>query len=769
MLAGAFSLLAFRQVPPDGVLFFVFFFGVILVRWTFSRPVGLFLIGFVLMSTSAISQHAKKLDPQWVQQPLTFSARILDFPIHNNGTSSLIVRPLDRPGLPPRIRLSWHDSAALPNLGEVWRLSVRLKRPRGLSNPGGFDFEAWLFRERIGATGYVDNAGQNYRVKGEPVNPLTERRRSLVGRIASLLPDDEASAVLMAVSAGARHKISVQQWDLFARTGTSHLMAISGLHIGLASSFFLILTWCVFAVVTRRRNIRDSSIVVALVIAGMYTLLSGVAIPASRAFLMASVVCLAVLLRFRMPFGKVLAISCGTIVVLAPLSILSPGFKLSFAAVGIIAMLGACHLERPTISRIPALNSLFARITQLGRLQLALLFGLFPLTVLIFGRVAITAPFVNLAILPIFNIVTVPLTLLGMLLDGPFLALGDQCLLWAHQSVIVVLRILEFTDQFPFVDLQIRRLEGAAVLIAFAPALLVILPVGWPGRRIAWLAVLLVITYKPAPPPRGCLDLHVLDVGQGLAVLLRTHDKSLLYDTGPAFPRGRNMADLVVLPFLFGIGLDELDVLVISHGDQDHAGGIESVLSTIPVNRLLVGEPLQLLENSKSLDSLSTIQQTRCVAGISWRTERVRYSILHPRIRAPWTRNNSSCVLEVTVGEHRILLAGDIESPVEKLLHHRRVLRPQATLVVPHHGSKTSSTSALVNATKPNLAIVTTGYGNRWGFPKADVLARWRESGANLVDTATSGAVTQRFCEGRPSSIIRRERHQSQRFWHEDP
>lgn len=768
-LIGAFSLTFFRQLPADVVLSVVLAGGLIISLRPFFRPVGFLLLGFAVQGCAANAQLADKLDPEFVGRKISFSARIDNFPINENGDLRFVVRPLDRPDLPQLIRLGWYETEAAPRIGEVWRLAVRLKRPRGLFNPGGFDFEAWLFRERIGATGYVDNFARSYRIEGEPPGFPGALRARLVARIGAVLPDDDGTAVLMAISAGARHKISASQWELYARTGTSHLMAISGLHIGLASGFIFLSIWVVLAMGARRRNIRDCALAVALIAAGTYTVLSGFAVPAVRAFLMAGALCFALLLRRRVPFAVVFAIACGAIFILEPLDSLSPGFKLSFAAVAVIAVLAGCHIKQLPMREIPGLSVGLMRTLQLGKLQIALLFGLFPLTVLIFGRVAIAAPAVNMIILPIFNVVTVPLTLLGVLLEGPFVILGDQCLVWAHQSVNVVLRVLTLVDEIPYVSRQTRHLEGVSIVVALLPALFVILPTGWPGRRIALLGMLFVIGYKPDAPPPGCIDMHVLDVGQGLAVLLRTDDQSLLYDTGPAYRSGSNIAELAVLPFLYGEGVDSLDTLVVSHGDQDHAGGVDSILRALPVKRLLVGEALLTTVGSTAGPPLSTPAQTRCVAGISWRDKTASYSILHPRIRAPWTRNNSSCVLEVNVGSHRILLTGDIESAVEKLLDHRGVFRSTDTVIVPHHGSRTSSTAALVAATNPRLAIVSTGYGNRWGFPKADVLTRWNASGAMLVNTSTSGAVSQRFCAGESTGTIRRERRQSRRFWHEDP
>lgn len=236
-LIGVFSLTFLRQLPTDVVLFVVLTGGLVFALRPFSRPVGFLLLGFDLMGYAASAQLADKLDPEWLGRKITFSVRIDNFPVQDNGNLSFLVRPVDRPELPRIIRLSWYEVEVAPKIGEVWRLAVRLKRPRGLSNQGGFDFEAWLFRERIGATGYVDNFARSYRIKGELLSFSGALRARLVARIGTVLPDDDGTAVLMAITVGAWHKISSSQWDLYARTGTSHLMAISGLHIGLASGF----------------------------------------------------------------------------------------------------------------------------------------------------------------------------------------------------------------------------------------------------------------------------------------------------------------------------------------------------------------------------------------------------------------------------------------------------------------------------------------------------------------------------------------------------
>ncbi|MBT8144924.1 MAG: MBL fold metallo-hydrolase, partial [Gammaproteobacteria bacterium] len=311
--------------------------------------------------------------------------------------------------------------------------------------------------------------------------------------------------------------------------------------------------------------------------------------------------------------------------------------------------------------------------------------------------------------------------------------------------------------QLPFADQQLGLLRGPIVWVALLPALHVLLPAGWPGRKLAVLAVFAVLGFKPPATPRGCLDYVVLDVGQGLSVFVRTADHALLFDTGPMFSTGNSAAEFVVLPFLQRLGITRLDRLIVSHADLDHAGGIGPVLATLPVRRIMTGEEIADIE----------ARQTRCVAGINWRSDAAVYTILHPRLRAPWSRNNSSCVLEVTLGEHRLLLSGDIEAPVEKLLVYRRSIRRSTVLVVPHHGSGTSSTLPLVRAARPRTAIVAAGFGNRWNFPKADVVSRWESVGATVLITATAGSVSQRLCAGAPPGVIHRERLASRKYWHD--
>ncbi len=758
-LTGAYSLTAIPQLPSTSVVQIAMVVAMACLAVRRLHPPAFFLIGFTVMGIAAMAHRADQLDVGFQGRSLSFSAEIEGFPTADAASTRFLVRPVDRKDLPRRIRLTWNDAETIPSIGETWRLHVRLKRPRGFANPGGFDFEGWLFRQRIGATGYVEGNNRNYRIHGERPDLIDRMRARFVARVASGLPQDDASAVLMAIGVGARHRIDRSQWDLYARTGTSHLMAISGLHIGLAAGGTFFLCWVVLAPFCTRRNIRDIAVSGAMLAALVYTTMSGFAVPARRALLMTIFAGLVLLLRRRLRPELLLVIPCLVVFVSEPLTILAPGFKLSFAAVAILFLVARQHFRFVPMKCCPGAAMTVTAIARLADLQLALLAGLFPLTVLIFDRFAAIAPAVNMLVLPIFNFITVPLTLMGAALDGPVEATGSHLLRLAHVSIGGILWLVAIAGELESASYQTRHLGFVFALVATIPLLFVLLPPAWPGRKLAVIAIVATLIYRPSQPPPRCFDYHILDVGQGLAVVLQTHRHALVFDTGPSFPNGSNTAELVVLPFLHGRGIDRLDKLIISHGDLDHAGGANSVITAFNDADMLVGEPLPDVDRN----------QRRCVAGDRWQWNSIEFAFLHPRENVTWDRNNSSCVLLVKAGHFSLLLTGDLESPAEKLLLHRRLIPAADIVVVPHHGSGTSSSLPFVDATGPVLAVVSSGFRNRWSFPKHEVVTRWEASGSNVLNTATMGAVSQRICHDTGLESVRLQRLASQKYWHEGP
>ena len=761
-LGGAYALGLLSTLPADDLFLPLLLLIGISARLPYLRLFAWFLLGFVTMWLAAWIVIDDRLDPAIQGETIGLVVRIVDFPRATKETLRFNAEPENRPDLPASVRLSWYGPETVPRLGEVWQLRVRLRRPHGYSNPGGFDYEGWLFRQKIGATGYVVSHPDNQRLDALPVGRISRFRQEFVHRVTAMFPDDDAAAVLLAVAVGARHRISREQWDRYATTGTIHLMAISGLHIGLAAGGVFILGWAVFALFCRRTNVRDMALIAAVLAAGMYAAVSGLAVPARRAILMAAFAAAAVLLRRRINGAALLAVPCLVLFFLNPVAIHAPGFKLSFAAVAILFWSLQNHFH-PLPFRdsswfdFPGATKAIGNLRRLGLLQLALLTGLFPLTTLIFGRFSLIAPLMNLLILPLFNFITVPFCLLGMICQGPLQGVGDALLTVAYHSIRQVLSLVSFAAGLPGVRAEILPPDGLMILIAMLPVGHVLFPSGWPGRKLVWIAMSAVLLYRPAGSAPGCLDYHVLDVGQGLAVVLRAGEHTVLFDTGPSFRGGSSTADLVVIPFLESRGIGKLDTFVVSHADQDHAGGAGTIATRFAIGTVFVGETVPGL----------TLQQTPCSTASSWTADGVRFRFLHPPPDAAWEGNNASCVLEVATGNHKLLITGDIETPVEAALLENRFIGAVNTVIVPHHGSRTSSSPDFVRRLKPELAIVSAGFGNRWGFPKDDVVRRWEHAGARLLETATSGAIGQRICVTSGVSRLSRERRDSRKYWHE--
>lgn len=674
-----------------------------------------------------------RIAPQYVGDSIVTELRVAEFPSTEQRTSSFVAQVRDNPWVPKRIRVSWFDAQRTPQFGEVWQLELRLRRPRGSSNPGGFDYEAWLFRERILATAYVVDGPRNRLLAAGQLNGLERLRMQVVDRIDAAVDDTRHAAVLAAISVGARHAVSAEQWRQFAVSGTSHLMAISGLHIGLAAAAGFVVVLGFSALLPQQVCGRQLATLAAVLVALVYATVSGLAVPAQRATLMITLGAAALLRRRELQPYVVIAASAALLAAVDPLATMTPGFQLSFLAVVALALQARQRGRR----------------LRLAAAQLQLFFALLPLTIIIFQRLSLVAPLVNLVVVPVFSFVTVPFTLAGLV--G-----GDWLLRIATASLDLILRGLETVAALPFAAIDVRELAGLERLLLVLPLARVVLPGGWPGRSLAWLGVFALAVHAPQRPPHACVDLSVLDVGQGLAVVVDTTHKTLIYDAGPRYRSGSSAADYVVLPYLRYRGVESVDWFVVSHSDLDHAGGAAAVVEMLRPAQVLVGEA-----------DVPGVTGSPCVAGESWTADGIRFEFLWPRASSVRQGNDASCVLQLTAGEHRALISGDIEQGTERALLRDAMPGNATVVVVPHHGSLTSSTPAFVTALAPRVAIVSAGYGNRWNLPDEDVIQRWHAAGAEVINTATSGAVSLRLCEEGGLVMLRRERERRRRHWHE--
>ena len=756
LLAGAYAL-HFTSFASNYVLLTVAVFGAVILFLAWGRrSAAWFTAGVALFALHALHAVSLRLPPQFEGDSILTVLQVTDFPRRRDEMVSFVARPVDDARIPPRVRLSWFEGGEGLQIGDVWQMEVRLRRPRGTSNPGVFDYETWLFRERIGATGYVVNGSRNRLLQTKAGGPISRLRHRIVARLESVLGDTDTGAVVAAISVGARHAITAEQWLRYANSGTSHLMAISGLHVGLAASaaWFLVIVGC--ASLRSRRNNLKTAWLASLITAVGYACLSGFAVPARRATLMLLLLVLALLMsREPRPF-VILAAACFLVVVIDPLATLAPGFQLSFAAVLLLLWFARRQAFVPNHSRIPRL----ARGTiQLAAVQVFLLFGLMPLTVTNFGRVSFVAPLVNFVAVPLFSVATVPLTLAGVMLDGPLAAAGDMALRASGASIELLRWLIERALVIPNAAVSTTIIDGFGSLSLVTLVAWTVLPKAWPGRHAALMAMLVLVSDRVEGPPAGCLDVRMLDVGQGLAVVLRTRQRTMLYDTGASYPGGSDMATRTILPYLSAQGVRKIDRLVVSHSDIDHSGGAAALVAGIAVERVLAGEP----------ETLTAGEVTACRRGQAWRWDGIAFRVLHPDGNAMRPGNDASCVMLVEAGQARLLLTGDIESGVENALVASGVPGDIDAVVVPHHGSETSSSPAFVKAVSADVALVSAGYRNRWGLPQPAIEQRWLDSGATVLVTARDGAIGFRLCDRGGLVRLSRHRQQSRRLWHEPP
>jgi len=733
---------------------------------------GFAALGFAWAAALAYLRLSDRLDPQLEGRDIVVAGVVAGLPqTFERGVRFDFEVESPETGVPRRIALSSYGGFAqddfqgvLPaRAGERWRFTVRLRRPHGSANPHGFDYEAWLLERGIRATGYVrppSRRGADERGEALPERLASrvpgarywiERLRETVReKIRSALPERPYAGILIALAIGDQNAIGPDQWQLFARTGVSHLMSISGLHVTMVAALFaMLVSWCWrrSESLTLALPAQKAAALAGFLAAFAYCLVSGFAVPAQRTLYMVGVVAAALWFGRATSASRVLAAALFIVLALDPWAVLSPGFWLSFAAVALIFFVAVGRTARPHW------------LAQWGRVQWAVTVGLAPLLLVLFQQVSLVSPVANALAIPLVSFVITPLALAGAVL--PF----DWILKLGHAILEILMAALDWLAQLPSAVWHQHAPVLWTVPLALAGIAWLLLPRGVPARWLGVPLALPLFAVSPPSPGAGELWITVLDVGQGLAVLARTEKHALLYDAGPAFNAFSDSGSRVILPYLRGEGIDRLDALVVSHDDRDHSGGAGSVLDAMPV---------AVLWSSLSADHAlfaAPVLRASCVAGRKWLWDGVSFEFLHPRSDGSAGRaaraNNQSCVLRIEAfSAGRVLLTGDIERAAERelLLNVPRLL-PAEALLVPHHGSATSSTPEFVKQVAPRHAVFAVGHRNRFGHPREDVLARYREAGSELLRTDTGGAIQLRFAPG--SSRVDAERDRARRYWHE--
>lgn len=749
-VAGVLLLHAGSTVPVLPLLLAGTLAGILLCR----KPAAFLLLGYCWAGLYV--QHAlhTQLDRALEGKTVRIEGRIDELEQHVPGQGQRFVFAIKRIDdgegwheFPGKARLRWYEPVPALAPGEHWQLQVRLKQPHGFANPGGFDYERWLFQQGIRITGYVRSDTENHRT-GITEPGMVDRFRHRLIRYFTATTNGPSHALLQALTVGDLAGISAAQWSIFNATGTTHLMAISGSHISLVAGlvFWLArIVWSGSGALTEYLPAARAAALAAVLAALYYALLSGFGIPARRALLMISILMLAIFLNRCSGFLQLFCLAAALTLLYDPLSVLSAGWWLSFWAVFVIAWLCGGRQGRR------------GGVRQWVYVLVYLELGMLPWLLLLFQQASLVAPAANLLAVPVVGVLVVPLALLGVLVFALHESAGGWLLALAGRLLDWLWPVLEWLGQLDFATWAGHSPAWWTLLPALAALALLLAPRGVPGRWVGAVLLLPMLLVRPERPERGAMLVTLLDVGQGLSVVVQTAGHVLVYDTGPGFSEEFDTGKVVVVPYLRQQGITRLDTLVVSHGDNDHIGGARSLLQSYPARQVLSSVPDELREYGAGY----------CRRGMSWQWDEVRFTLLHPDTPTDAPGNNDSCVLRIeAAGGGRVLLTGDIEQETErKLLNDQHDQLAAQVLMVPHHGSNTSSTSGFIEAVAPRFALVPAGYLNRYRFPKAAVIERYRQAGVTLLDTGRHGAIFARYSAKDELPVVTTWRSQRARYW----
>lgn len=754
-LLGDLGLQSLPELPPTWVLWSGLALSPTLLCIRSLRWLSALGIGFFWAAILAQWNLAARLDPALEGRDLLVRGIIASIPESQSRGIRFDLIPNsmlsgEEPRSPPsKIRLSCYQNCPELRVGDLWQFQVRLKRPHGFLNPGGFDYEGWLWQQGIGATGYVtDTPELNRRLETSPWSRPVDRLRQLIhDRILAQLGSGNQAGLALSLSIGDRSLIDQDLWRDLTRTGTNHLVAISGLHVTMLAGLFLFLgrwLWSRSERLCLRLPAQHAGALIGMLAGLGYTAIAGWSVPTQRTLLMLLVGLGSLLVRRNTTPMNTLALALLVILLYDPLAALSAGFWLSFGAVAAILIVNSGRLGRSSWTG------------HWLRTQWAVSVGLLPLLLFLFRQFSLISPLANLWAVPWFGLILVPLLLFVVTLLVLLPEWGKPLLDWLGYPLDWTLTGLHWLADWPWAIWQQPEPPLWVWPSALLGSLVLLLPRGTPGRWTSLLLLAPALLIGPQGPVPGEFRLTILDVGQGNANVVQTQGHSLVFDAGPRYSAGLDTGASVLVPFLRSQGIARVDTLVLSNADADHAGGAEALIAAVEVGDIYSGTPAQLsLPGARS-----------CVSGMSWEWDGVKFQFLHPEAGHPWRGNNASCVLRLSNPTASVLLTADIEAAAEtELVRRWGAVLASDILLVPHHGSGTSSTRALVSQVRPRFALFSLGYRNRYGFPHPRVVQAWRDGGARVLTTSGSGAI--RFNVSAKGSLKEpmRERVTRHRFW----
>jgi len=736
-----------------------------------------FLLGFLWAAVFAAIRLNDALPAAWENKPIQMIGVVASVSeLHERGerfrfdveevltNAAIVPRHISlsdyRSQVPGEAVTDHNPNIAKFRAGERWQLTVRLKRPHGTQNPHGFDFEAWALSENIRATGSIKAKADNKKLQDFVWRPgyIVEHVREVIQqRISRVLAGKPYSGIVQALVMGDDSQIAANDWQLFLRTGTSHLMSISGLHITMLSGLVFALVsyvWRRVPALVMRLPARKAAVIAGMLAALVYSLVAGFSVPTQRTLYMLMILGLALWSGRQLVIVRVLALALLVVVLLDPFAVISAGFWLSFGAVAILGFALGARIGHPHWLK-----------TWL-QAQWAVTIGMVPLLLIMFNQVSIVSPLANAIAIPLISFIVTPLALLGS-----FLPL-DSALMLSYHVLNFCMLLLDWFNRLPGAVWQQHVPPQWTLLPAIVGVLWLLLPRGVPMRWFGCLGFLPMLLIAPQRPDAGDMKVTVLDVGQGLSVLVQTAAHTLLYDAGGKFSEQADAGGRIVLPFLRAAGVKKLDGFIVSHDDTDHSGGMPAVLAQIPVAWLLSSLP-------DSVALSSDVNSVRCFAGQRWVWDEVDFQVIYPQpdrdADISLTDNNRSCVLKITSASGSVLLTGDIEKQAESVLVGQqeavleRVSLKSDVMIAPHHGSKTSSSVEFIEAVQPGLTVFTTGYLNRFRHPRPEIVKRYVDARSYILRSDHDGAVILDFI-ARDSEVAAKAvswRKQHRRYWHD--
>jgi competence protein ComEC len=708
-------------------------------RWLF------FMLGILWAIVFAMVRLADRLPESLEGTDIPVSGFIVDLPVQDERSTRfdfVVTHSVQK--LPAKIKISWYFPDRMIKAGEHWSFTVKLKRPHGSLNPGGFDYERWLFTQGVGAVGYVRPTSQTPVLLGRDSawTSISVWRQSIVDRLSLTLRDSPSLGLIKALTIGDGSGITQDQWDVFRKTGTTHLVVISGSHVGLIAGLIYFLVLKLWA----RTGILAWSPQRVAAVAGMfvgvfYAGLAGFSVPTQRSVIMLAIVMLAIFLqRNTRPFNT-LAVALFAVLIADPLAVLAVGFWLSFLAVGLIVYTVAGRLGKP------------GYLLEMIKINWATSVGLSPLLLFFFQQVSLCSPLANFIAVPVISLLVVPLSLLGVIIMFASQLLASKLFIVVDMILQSLWWLLVHLAASPLATINHAQPSFWALVLAVPGVLLLLAPRGIPGRWLSLLMFLPLVFTALKKTDEGAINMTLLDVGQGLSVVVQTTHHWLVYDAGSKFSEESDIGKNTLLPFLRQQGVSKIDTLLISHGDNDHIGGAVSLLTGIPTEQVLTSAPRQL----------SDYFPIQCVAGQSWEWDGVRFTLLSPQ-HAFVSENDNSCVLKIESKQGAVLLTSDIETSAESWLVETYGNKLKAgILIAPHHGSKTSSTLPFLQAVQPDYVLISSGYRNQFGHPHRDVLARYQQIKAKWLNSADTGAITISAQDG--SWLVQPSRDTESKYW----